>query len=78
MNAVTQALRRPDRRIAELDPFTLEADERGVGYGCVDWYAYREQEPLVHAPVPEPRLRTETAGLPLVLTPEVPASAQRH
>ncbi len=79
MNAVTHALRRPGRRIAELDPFAAGPDvEPGVDYGCVDWYVYGEEQPPADAPAPRAQPRTEAAGLPLVLPPEPQARARRH
>lgn len=79
MNAVTHTLRRPGRRIGELDPFALAPDvEPGVDYGCVDWYAYGEEAPSADAPAPRAQPGTATAGLPLVPLPEPQARAQRH
>jgi hypothetical protein len=47
MNALTETLHRPRRRLAELDPFEPDEtagpateQEADASYGCVDWYAY--------------------------------------
>ncbi len=79
MNAVTHALRRPGRRMAELDPFVVAAQvEPAAGYGCVDWYVYGEDKPAADARTQQTRPRTGKAGLPLVVPFEPQARTQRH
>lgn len=78
MNAVTHAFRRPRRRFAELDPFAVEPNaDPGAGYGCVDWYAYGDEQSPPDSSKAEPKARPST-GLPLVLPTEPPARAQQH
>lgn len=75
MNVVTHTPRRPGR-IAELDPFGGEAGlEAEASYGCVDWYAYGEDEPRAQARAPQDRPGSATTGLPRA-TP--PAGSPRH
>ncbi len=74
MNAVTHAIRRPGRRFAELDPFAVEPNvDPGAGYGCVEWYAYGDEQTDASAPRAQPK-----SGVPLLLPPEPAARAQRH
>jgi hypothetical protein len=48
MNALTEVLHRPGRRLAKLDPFEPQESAARAGteaeasYGCVDWYVYGE------------------------------------
>ncbi|HYB65647.1 MAG TPA: hypothetical protein VEC59_10350 [Steroidobacteraceae bacterium] len=74
MNAAIHAFRRPGRRCAELDPFAVEPNaDPGAGYGCVEWFAYGDEQTDASASRAEPK-----TGLPLVPPPEPPARVQRH
>jgi hypothetical protein len=73
MNAVTHTLRRPGRRIAELDPFGVEAEVApGASYGCVDWYVYADARTRQTQP------RVRGTGLLLVAPLAPQARIQRH
>jgi hypothetical protein len=73
MNAVTHTLRRPGRRIAELDFFGVEAEVApAAGYGCVDWYVYAD----AHTRQTQPRV---SGARPLLVAPRAPqALSERH
>ena len=77
MSALTQAVPRPGRRIAELDPFGLEASlTPSPSYGCVDWYVYGEKEPRADSRAPESQIAT--AGVPAAPTLQPPITTPRH
>lgn len=79
MNALTHTPRRPGRRIAELDPFAAEAGlETEASYGCVDWFAYGEDEPRAQARAPWSGPGSATTGLPGATLPAQPARSLRH
>lgn len=79
MSARMDTLRRPGRRIAELDPFAVEAGVKpDVNYGCVDWYVYGEAEPTAAAPPPQAQPKVATAGLPLIRLLEPRARSLPH
>jgi hypothetical protein len=79
MNAVTDAFRRWGRRSAELDPFAPEPDvEPRVSYGCVDWYAYGEEQSTAPALAPKVQPQTPAVRLPLGEMPGAQPRAQLH
>ena len=78
MNILTYAVRRPRRRIVELDPWIETDVESRAGYGCVDWYVYGEEEVTAdtHAARAQPRIATP--GLPAATPSELPPRARPH
>ena len=77
MRALTQAVPRPGRRIAELDPFGVAASlTPSPSYGCVDWYVYGEKEPRADSRAPEARIAT--AEVHAAPTLQLPSATPQH
>lgn len=77
MSALTQTVPRPGRRIAELDPFGLEASlTPSPSYGCVDWYVYGEKELRADSRAPEAQVATAAVTAAPTLQP--PSATLQH
>jgi hypothetical protein len=74
MNIHPHAVRRPGRRIAQLDPWLDVEVEPRAGYGCVEWYAYAQDG--IAGDAPAPGTRPVTTPLPPIPMPEPPARTE--